>query len=134
MVEANRHSLAGIPGRVLPDIDIARLVHANRLALLMFAANLLVAGGRARNAAAVSAARWLSGNGRTIRMLLVAFTLVARCAGQAGYRVIQAGRRPFRRRRAPRLLRHRLGRRVTIRVARLLSTVWERPRLAVSTS
>jgi hypothetical protein len=108
-------------------------VESNRLALVMFAANLAGAGTRARDAAIeLPAAKWIARNARAIRLFLLSLTLTMRCARQAGYRAIDAMRRPIRRRRAPRLLRHRLDRRAATRVDRALGMVRERPRYVVS--
>ena len=114
-------------------VGLANLVESNRLALVVLAANVSVIGSRAREAAAgCAAARWLARNARGVRLFLLSFSILRRCAGQAGYRAIQAARRPFRRRRAPRLLRHRLDRRAADRVDRAAALVRERPRFVVS--
>ena len=114
-------------------VGLANLVESNRLALVVLAANVAVIGNRAREAAAGSAAaRWLARNARGVRLFLLSFSILRRCAGQAGYRAIQAARRPYRRRRAPRLLRHRLDQRAAVRVDRAAALLRERPRFVVS--
>jgi hypothetical protein len=108
-------------------------VDSNRLALVVFAANVVGAGSRARGAATESAlARWLARNARAVRMFLLSLSFSRLCGRQAGYRALEDMRRPNRRRRAPRLLRHRLGRRATTRVDRAAAMVRERPRYVVS--
>jgi hypothetical protein len=108
-------------------------VDSNRLALVVFAANVAGAGSRARDAAIDSpAARWLARNARALRLFLLSLSLSRLCGRQAGYRAIEEMRRPNRRRRAPRLLRHRLSRRAVTRVDRAAAMVRERPRYVVS--
>jgi hypothetical protein len=114
-------------------VGLANLVESNRLALVVLAANVAGAGSRARDAAIESAAaRWLARNARAVRLFLLSLSLPRLCGGRAGYRAIEAVRRPIRRRRAPRLLRHRLDQRAAVRVDRALGMVRERPRFVVS--
>jgi hypothetical protein len=109
-------------------VNLANLVHRNRLAVILLVANLGAAGTRARDvAAATAAARWLSRNANAVRLFLRSLSILLRCAPQAGYRVIQDVRRPFRRRRAPRLLRHRLGRRASAGAVRAVVTMRRMP-------
>lgn len=91
---------------------LAILVQRNRPALVLLSANLALVGTRARGAAIGSKpARWLAKNAQALLLFLQSLSILQRCAGQAGYRAIRAARRPYRRRRAPRLLRHRLSHR-----------------------
>ncbi len=109
-------------------VSLAQLLHRNRLALVMLAANVGLVGARAREVAAGSApARWLARNAHAIRLFLASLPLLLRCVPQAGYRAIRAERRPFRRRHAPRLLHIRLDRRVSARVAHGERLVRQRP-------
>ena len=112
-------------------VGLAHLLESNRLALVVLAASVAVIGSRAREAAAESAARWLARNARAIRLFLSSFSTLRPCGAQAGYRVIRAARRPFRRSRAPRLLRHRLDQRATVRVDCAIALVRERLRAVV---
>ncbi len=112
---------------------LASLVRRNRLTLLMLAASLAGAGSRACGAAVdTAAARWLARNAQALILFLQSLAILARCTGHAGYRAIQDSQRPFRRRLAPRLLRHRLDHRAAIRVDRATGMVRERPRFVVS--
>jgi hypothetical protein len=114
-------------------VGLSHLVQRNRLALVVLAANLAVMGGRARNAAVDTAAlRWLARNAQALLEFLRSFSILQRCAGQAGYRVIQARRRPIRRRRAPRILRHRLDRRNILPTSRSTGLLREGPRFDVN--
>ncbi len=109
-------------------VSLAQLLHRNRLALVMLAANVGLVGARAREVAAGSApARWLARNAQAIRLFLASLPLLLRCVPQAGYRAIRAERRPFRRRHAPRLLHNHLDRRTTARLARDQRLVRRRP-------
>lgn len=118
--------------RTLPQVDLlvslAQLLHRNRLALVVLAANVGLVGARAREVAAGSApARWLARNAHAIRLFLASLPLLLRCVPQAGYRAIRAERRPFRRRHAPRLMRICLDRRAAARVRRGESLARRRP-------
>ena len=109
------------------------LLERNRLALVVLAANLAVVGNRARGAAAgLPPARWLARNAQALRFVLLILADLRCRPSQAGYRAIQAARRPFRRRRAPRLLRHRLDHRAVLRVVRSFGQVRERPRFVAT--
>jgi hypothetical protein len=112
---------------------LAHLVESNRLTIVVLAANVAGAGSRARDAAADSPpARWLARNARALLFFLSTLSFLPRCAGRAGYQAIHAITRPYRRRRAPRLLRHRLDQRAVVRVDPALAMVRERPRTVVS--
>ncbi len=114
-------------------LTLARLMRRNRLALLVLAASAGAAGARAREVAAgTAAARWLARNALALRLFLAAISALLSDSGPAGYRAIQAVRRPYRRRRAPRLLRHRLGLRAVFRVDRADALVRQRPKFVVS--
>lgn len=113
--------------------NLGKLLQRNRLAVVVLAANLAGVGLRARDAAAeLGAARWLARNAQALLLFLSSLSFLQRCAGHAGYRAIVAAGRPLRRRRSPRLLRHRLDQRATVRVDRAQGMVRERPRSVVS--
>lgn len=112
-------------------VSLAQLLHRNRLALVMLAANVGLVGARAREVAAGSApARWLARNAHAIRLFLASLPLLLRCVPQAGYRAIRAERGPFRRRHAPRLLLSRLNRRAPARLCPGERLVRRRPSTA----
>lgn len=114
-------------------LTLARLLQRNRLTLVVLANNAGAAGARARDAAAgTAAARWLARNALALRLFLAALSALLSDNLPAGYRAIQAVRRPYRRRRAPRLLRHRLGERAVFRVDRADAQVRQRPKFVVS--
>lgn len=114
-------------------VTLAGLVHRNRLTLVMLAANLGLVGTRARDAAVTSApARWLSRNATALRLFLASLSILLRAFEQPGYRAIQDVRRPYRRRRAPRLLRHRLDRRTGARTVLAVGTMRHMPPYVVS--
>ena len=87
-------------------IVLLNLLERNRLALVVLAASLAAgARSRARGVYAESAAvRWLARNALSVRHFLSSLSLLRRCAGWAGYRVLRRARSRQRLRSAPRRL------------------------------
>lgn len=115
-------------------VSLAGTVHRNRLALILLAAGAAQAGGRARDAAVTSSpARWIARNVEALRLFLASLSLPRLCSSDAGYRVITEVRQTARRRRrAPRLLRHRLAHRDILRPDMVCIQVRQSPPSVIS--
>lgn len=115
-------------------VGLAASLHRNRLALILLAAGAAQAGSRARDAAVTSSpARWIARNVEALRLFLASLSLPRLCAPEAGYRVItQVQQTARRRRRAPRLLRHRLTHRDVLRPVMLCRQVHQLPPSVIS--